>query len=143
MKKTVYSLLTLSIVLILCVSSISVALATVEGSSYLESYCSIIVAEGSSKIVITFDVAGTGKMTSIGVTQIEVQKKIGNSWYTDTTLKASNNPNFLTSNSYIHSSSVRVTGVPGTQYRAILTFYAANSNGSDSKDQTSSTVTCY
>ncbi|MDR0295620.1 MAG: hypothetical protein LBH91_05455 [Prevotellaceae bacterium] len=107
------------------------------------NYGTVIAAEGSGKIRIDFDVTGTGTMTSIGVTQIEVQKWINNVWTTDTTLKSSNYPNFLASNTITHASSVRVTGVAGTQYRAILTAYAANSTGSDSKNYTSLTVTCY
>ena len=139
--KNIHTILILSIILVLCISASTFAF--VEASSYLASYTTTITAEGSSKILITFDVAATGKMTSIGVTQIEVQKKVGNNWVTDTTLTASNYPNFLTSNSIGHASSVRITGISGTQYRAVLTFYAADSSGSDSKNLTGSTVTCY
>jgi len=139
MKRKMLLILTLSTILIF---SISVVASAERSSHYLESYHSTIVAEGNKKILIDFLVFGTGKMTSIGVTQIEVQKKSGSTWVTDQTLKSSSYPNFLASNKILHASQVRINGVVGTEYRAIVTFYAANSNGSDSKNYTSSTVTC-
>jgi len=139
MKRKVFSILIMSFLFVLCISVVAIS----ESSYYLDSYSSTIDAEGNGKILITFAVAGTGKMSSIGVTAIEVQKKVGSSWEYDRTLTYSNNSNFLTSNSICHASQVRITGVSGTQYRAIITFYAANSTGSDSKNQTSSTATCY
>jgi hypothetical protein len=139
MKRNMFTALILALMFVIGVS----AIASAEASLYLESYCSTIKAEGGGKILIGFSVIGTGTMTSIGVKQIEVQKKVGSAWVTDATFKSANFPHFLTSNSDGHASQIRVTGVAGTQYRAIITFYAANSTGSDSKNQTSSTVTCY
>jgi hypothetical protein len=141
MKRFICSSLILSIMLILCISGF--AFASRVGSTHLQSYSSSIVAEGNGIIQVYFEVEGMGKMTSLGVTQIEVQKKVGTAWVPDITLKSNNYPNFLASNTSTHSSSVRVTGVAGTQYRAIITFYAANSTGSDSKDHASPTATCY
>jgi len=132
----------LSILLIMLILSVS-TIASAEASNYFISYCSSIKAEGNGKILISFEVFGTGKMTSIGVTEIEVQKKVGTSWVYDRTLTSSSYPSFLTSNSSSYFSQVRITGVTGTQYRAILTFYAANSSGSESKNQTSNYDTCY
>jgi len=139
MKRKIFTIFALSIILILCISVFTYA----EASNYLQSYVSTIKAEGNDKILIGFSVIGTGYMTSIGVKEIEVQKKVGSSWEYDRTLKSSSYPSLLTSNSDFHTEQIRITGVAGTQYRAILTFYAGNSTGSDSKNQTSSTATCY
>lgn len=110
MKKIILTIITLTILFTLCFSTF----ANAEASYYLDLYGADMVAEGNGKLRVSFDVFGTGLMTSIGVTQIEIQKKVGSSWVTDSTLKSSNYPSFLASNSYLHSSNVRITGVIGT-----------------------------
>lgn len=136
-RKTLIVLLT-SLILVFGISMIAEA----RDSKYLAQYGSSAYAEGNSKILVDFFVQGTGTMSSIGVTQILIERKQGTSWVTDRTFKSQNYSNFLGSNKALHLSEVSFTGTAGVTYRATITAYAGDNTGSDSKTHTSNTVLC-
>ena len=92
---------------------------------------------------VVFSVDAQNIMSSVGVWEIEIEKKVSGSWTYDRTLSHEDHSNFLRSNAIQNASNATFTGIPGTQYRATIMAYAANSSGSDTKPATSHTATCY
>ncbi|MCR4963704.1 MAG: hypothetical protein K6B40_07490 [Firmicutes bacterium] len=114
-----------------------------KSSNYLRSYNVIVSAEGDNKVKVGFNILATDIMNHVGVLEIKIEKKISGSWVHDRTLSHQYYSNFLRKNVAQNNANVIFNGVPGVQYRATITAYAANSSGSDTKFKTSYTATCY
>ena len=114
-----------------------------KSSDYLKSYSVYLTAIGDNQLKVVFSSVAKNVMTSVGVWEIVIDKKVAGSWSYDRTLSHVYYSNFLRSNAAQHASSVTFSGVPGTQYRVTIMAYAANSYGSDTKPATSNSVTCY
>lgn len=104
--------------------------AEARASEYIDSTYAGITAIGNGDLRIDFNISGTGTMTSIGATRIDVKNSSG------VTVKSfiSTNPlypNMMGSNRFAHVSSVTYSGTPGAYYYAVVTFYAGNSKGGD------------
>lgn len=113
--------------------------AEARASAYLSGYGASIVTSSNGKINIEFRVVGTGTMTQIGASTVYIYKngtRIATRSYT-----AEGNEYMMGHNTYIHSGSVPYYGVAGQKYYAVVTFYAKNSKGSDTRTYTTSTVT--
>ena len=127
--------------LLVCIFSFTVALASevtnlneVRASDYLSSYDSWLTASGNGEIIISFSVMAVRPMDSVGASQIVVQKKLSeNSWLGVETYYADTTSNLMAYSVARHGSTVTFNGAPGTEYRAMVAFYAGNSNGSDTK----------
>lgn len=127
------------VILIMILSTASFAVAP-RASRYIISKSASVIPTGSGNLTIEFSVTGSGTMTKIGASVVEVYKEDG------TLIKTYSytNPsyaNMMGYNTFQYSSNVTYSGVSGQRYYAIVTFFAKNSNGSDSKTYTTSTVT--
>ena len=139
MKKTVLRTLSLLLVLSFCLSAMAFAGAR-RTSDYIESCYAYSSKVGGGSVKITFDITGTGTMTSIGATKIEIKNSSG------TTVKTYKNtdPGFsymLASNRTSYASSVTYPGLAGSSYYAVVYFKAGNSSGSDTDTYTTGYVT--
>lgn len=109
-------------------------------SEQFTSYSAILTqGSGSGQLNITYSVWGKNEMTKIGVSKIEIYKST-NSYATFTVFGDTQNGLLATSTSY-HSGVYTYTGNPGTSYYAVVTVYASNSSGTDTRTITTSTVT--
>lgn len=139
-KKTIVFVL----IFALCLSTVSFAMeiAPMRASEYIRSYEPAISAK-SGTVTVSFSIDGTGTMTSIGARYIYLYEISGNSTTLVKTFRYTDNlySHILGSNSRWHSSSVSYQGVSGCQYYAMVSFYAANSSGSDSALSTTRTIT--
>lgn len=138
MRKTIVK--TLSIILVLAFCLAPMAAATVQSSDYITK-CSIsATAAGGGKVNFGFSITGTGKMTEIGATKIEVINGYG---VTVKTFRYTDNgySYMMGANKTVHSGTVTYNGVQGSTYYAIAYFKAANSTGSDTDSITSYVVT--
>ena len=83
-------------------------------------------------------------MEKIGATRIEIleSKNNGASWTQYRVFLSSIFPEMLTSGDYLYyDTPVSFTGTPGYKYCAIVTVYARDSTGSDSREYTTPMVT--
>jgi hypothetical protein len=139
MKKNLIRLASLGLFLVLFFSMMA-SPAEARASDYISRCSASVTAAGSGKIKVTFTVNGTGIMTSIGATKVEIKNSAG------TTIQTYNYTNsgyssMMGSNRSTYTSSVTYSGVFGATYYAIVYFKAANSSGSDTDTVTTYLVT--
>ena len=140
MSKRIKKTISVILVIVFLVGAPVYAMAAeARASSYFSSYSASITASDNGKMNINFRVVGTGTMTKLGVSTVYIYKngtRIATRSYT-----ADGNEYMMGSNTAYHSGSVPYVGVAGQKYYAVVTFYAKNSKGSDTRTYTTSTIT--
>jgi hypothetical protein len=139
MYKTIRKIV-LIVLVISALSSVSAFAAETRASLYISSYRASVIPTGNGKVNIEFSVVGTGTMTKIGSSVIQVYKSDGTLVATFSYTN-SGYENMMGANTYTHTGSVSYSGISGQSYYSIVTFFAKNSNGSDSKTYTTSLAT--
>ena len=127
------------LLVIAAILSISAFAADTKASSYLTGYGATVVPTGNGNINIEFTVVGTGTMTKIGASVIQVYKSNGTRVATFS-YTTSGYGNMMGWNTGMHFGSVSYAGTSGQSYYAIVTFYAKNSSGADTKTYTTAIV---
>lgn len=111
----------------------AMAAETVEprSSQYFSSFDAYLHWTSSTTFQVWFDVTGTGVMSEIGVSEIEIQRKPtnGSSWEAVATYTKAGTPSLIAKNTGTHASYVSGTKASGYTYRAYVVFYAKNSSG--------------
>lgn len=102
-----------------------------DASYYIAGYSAGVINGGNGKIKVSFDVTGTGVMTSIGASAISIYKSNG-TYVTTIYYFSSGRSGMMGSNKVYHSDTESIYVGAGSYY-AVITFYAGNSSGSDSK----------
>ena len=136
--------LVLAMMFILSVFATSAAAATPQpkASKFIRDAYASVRAAGSGKVTVTVNVSATAAMTKIGTTTISIQQSTnGSSWTTVKTYSSSSVSALLGSGTSYNKTPVTYQGTKGYKYRAVVTCYAANASGSDSKVYTTSAVT--
>lgn len=127
---------------LLAVSLLSALLCTTafaRSSAYLDSYGATVTAKSNGKMVVTVDVSGVGTMTEIGATTIYIYESKDNKSFTRVaTYEYTDYPKMMGSGTYYCEDAVTYNGKPGYYYFASVYCYAANANGSDEKNYTTS-----
>ena len=109
--------------------------AEARASAWFTGYGASIVAAGNGKIKIEFTVVGTGTMTKLGASTIYIYKSNG-AFVKTISYTTSGNVYMMGYNTAYHSGSVPYSGVAGQKYYAVVTFFAKNSSGSDTRSYT-------
>ena len=90
-------------------------------------------------MVVTVDVSGVGRMTQIGATTIYIYESTDNkSFKKVATYNYEDYPEMMGSGTFYCEDPVTYPGTPGYYYKASVYCYAANANGSDEKNYTTS-----
>lgn len=110
-----------------------------DASYYISSYSASVANGGNGKIKVTFNITGTGIMTSIGASAISIYKSNG-TYVTTIYYFSSGRSGMMGSNKMYHSDTESIYVGAGSYY-AVVTFYAGNSSGSDSKTAQTSVKT--
>jgi hypothetical protein len=143
-KKTIIKILTIIMALSLfsgLIGSASASDASTNASDYLSIYSATVVAESNGRIAVWFDVNATRVMDLVGASNIVIQTNNGGVWTGVATYFGSSANGMLAPNTYSHTGYITYQGSSGKQYRALVTVYASNSSGSDSRTITTNTVT--
>lgn len=123
----------LALILTLCLLLSTVAFATVDSSAYISAMSANITYSGND-VNVYFTVVGRHLMDEIGVSKILLFEQNGNTWNRVYTFKA-DNPNYtanmLSYNTSAKADQVTYPGDASKNYYAIVYFYAADANGSD------------
>jgi len=112
------------VITILAAIPVYAAAAEARASAYFSSYSAYISTSGSGKINVNFNVVGTGTMTKIGSSVVQIFKADGT--------RVASCSFALNAYSYIMGYNT---------FYAIVTFFAKDSKGSDTLNYTTSTVT--
>lgn len=127
---------------LLAVGLLSALLCTAayaRSSAYLDSYRATVTAKSEGKMVVTVDVSGVGTMTEIGATTIYIYESKDNKSFTRVaTYEHTDYPEMMGSGTYYYKDAITHNGTPGYYYFASVYCYAANANGSDEKNYTTS-----
>lgn len=102
-----------------------------DASSYISAYYANVINGGNGNLKVSFDITGTGIMTSIGASAIRIYRSTG-SYVTTIYYFSPSRSGMMGSNTFYHSD-VETIHVGAGSYYAVVTFYAGNSTGSDSK----------
>lgn len=109
-------------------------------SYYLSSYAADCSVSGNT-VSVDYNVTATRVMNYVGAIGVYLYESSNGSNFTCVrTFYPSGNPNMLRQNFQFHATSVTYNGISGRYYYAVVSFYAENSNGSDTKSYTTSTI---
>lgn len=131
-------------VLLACIISISILVvptsaAEARESSYLTSYMvSLAKGLGSGQLDVVYQVKSVKlNLTGIGVSKIQIYTSSGTLYRTiyGTTING-----LMKSSGTSHSGVYTITCTPDTSYYCVVTVIAKDSNGSDTRQITTSTV---
>lgn len=123
----------LAFVFALCLLLSTVAFAAQESSAYIAATNGYITFSGNN-VNVYFSVVGSHIMNEIGVSEIRLFEKNGNKWTRVYTFEADDpayTADMLSYNTSAKADHVTYAGDSSKNYYAILYFYAADSNGSD------------
>lgn len=141
MKKALNRIVIGILAITFCLAAANAAEMHIEASDYLSAYTASADASGSGKVNINYTVVSYDSMTQIGASEVAVQQKVGSSWSTVKYFDAATTPGLLTSNRSSYSNTITYQGTSGKVYRAVVTVYAGDSTGHDTRDVTTSSVT--
>lgn len=132
MNKKLISL-TLVLTLLLALFAVPAAAAEQRSSAYLSTYSANVSKTSSGKLSVHFYVMATGQMDHIGANTIYIQRYTGSYWSTEYTYNYPATPSLQTTNATYHSLTLTYTpSDSGSQYRAVVVFYAEKDGDSDS-----------
>lgn len=117
--------------------------AETRASEYLNSYMANTYTSGNDVILDVFIQAPFGaSITKIGVEKVVIQESPNgySAWSPVDTLYSWENPDFTKSGTTYSEHYSVYTGTPGMWYRCVVTIYAGNSSGTDSRTITSGKV---
>ena len=131
MKKKTLRLLALICILTLLLGTVS--FASENSSAYISSTSGYITYSGNN-INVYFTIVGRHRMDEIGVSEILLYEQNGNTWNRVYTFEADDpayTADMLSYNTSAKADHVTYSGDSSKNYYAILYFYAADANGSD------------
>lgn len=92
-----------------------------------------IVTKGT--ISIEFSITGKGLTDKLGCESIYLYKKVGTAWvYTDS--KGENDDGMSKTNKINHANTITFSGTAGVEYMVVVTVFAENSAGRDTRSET-------
>ena len=122
-----------AIILVLCLTLSTVAIASTTSSAYI-GYTNAYFTRSGNNVNIYFSIVGRGLMNEIGVSEIYLYEKTGNTWsliYTFDSSDSDYTDDMLSFNTTAKADHVTYSGSSSKDYYALLRFYAADDNGSD------------
>ena len=146
MKKVLSFVLAIALAISLCVCAVEAtplmdeSIAPMRASDYFSSYSVSATGGVEGDVAITISIRAKKTMDSIGATKIVIQEKDGNRWQEVYTKTGSNYNGLLDSDSSSFRGSYTYSGTSGKTYRAIVTLYAEDAFGNDSKTVTTNSV---
>lgn len=135
MKLSVKKFASLVVALALCLGMATTAYA--RSSLYLDSYRAWLTADSNGEISVVVDVQARDYMDEVGASRIQLLESQdgGETWTTVKIYLKSLHPEMIDTNaSYYYDVPVTYAGTPGYNYYAIVTVYAGDSTGSDSRN---------
>jgi len=132
--------------LVLLITAIAIPAGAVTGRSslYLSCYRAWLTPVSGAKINVNVDVQAVDYMDDVGSTKIEIFESSdgGDTWSRPRTYYSALEDNMLVQDSVIYYDvAVIHQGTAGYKYYAVVTVYAGDHTGSDSREYQTATVT--
>lgn len=134
----------LSLALMVVAIAIPVGAADARSSLYLSYYRAWLTPVSGAKINVNVDVQAVDYMDDVGSTKIVIYESDdgGSSWENVRTYYSALEDNMLDQDTVIYYDTAVVhQGTDGYKYYAVVTVYAGDSTGSDTRDYVTPTVT--
>jgi len=136
----------LFVTLILLTSVLAISVGAVAGRSslYLSGYRAWLTPKDDGIVNVTIDVQAVDDMDSVGATKVEMFESTdgGVTWSRDGIYLSALYPELLDHGTYLYfDTPISHEGTAGYKYYAIVTVYAADNTGSDSKTYATTIVT--
>lgn len=147
MKKCFRVFSALLVLFAICINYSAAAYATSDAitpyraSDYLDYYYAWTDTGSDGEVIFNFDVDATGLMDLVGVTSAVIQYKNGSAWTHVATVFGSTSNGLIEEDAYGNTGYISYDGISGRQYRAVITFYAGDSTGYDTRSYTTISVT--
>lgn len=146
MKRTCKKATALFLTLALLIAALAIPAAAVDSRSslYLSRYSAWLTPKTGAKVNVSIDVQAVDYMDSVGATKVEmyVSSDGGSTWDRDGTYLSALVEGMLVHNDYMYfDTPISHQGISGYKYYAVVTVYARDSTGSDSKTYVTPTVT--
>lgn len=115
------------------VLSLSVSSASTRASDQISLYrMGVTTSKGS--IDVEFSVMGVDTVDKLGCQSIYIYKQVGDSWhFVENVLE--DEPGMSSTNTFTHANLISCSGTAGVKYKVIVTIFAENSAGRDSRGQ--------
>ena len=129
-KKTIRAVV---LIFALCFALSTFAFASTNSSAYI-AYTNAYFTRSGNNVNIYFSIVGRGIMNEIGVSEVYLYEKTGNTWnlvYIFDSSDSNYTDDMLSYNTSAKADHVTYSGSSSKDYYALLHFYAADDNGSD------------
>lgn len=131
--------------MLLCLSLLVLLSTTAFGvesrvSEYISSFSATITKTKDGDLAVSYSVSGSKKMDSIGVCRIEIEWYNGSHWTTEEIYTSNDLLDLQASNATSSRGQFIHTPEKSGSYRALVTVYARDANGSDSRVVTTKSV---
>ena len=134
MKTSKVRLLSLFCAIVL-LFTISVSATADRASDYIDyTFVDCYVADGTV-IYVTFAIGATNFMDELGASKIAIYEKSGSSWSSVHTFDKYDT-GMISSGVGFYGNTISYTGEDNTEYKVVITLYAKDSTGSDSRTKT-------
>lgn len=133
-----------TLVFLTAVIAIPAGAATGRSSLYLSRYRAWLTPVSGAKINVNVDVQAVDDMDNVGSTKIEIFESAdgGDTWSRPRTYYSALEDNMLDQDTYFYyDTAVTHQGTEGYKYYAVVTVYAGDSTGSDTREYQTTTVT--
>lgn len=142
LKKATALLLAVSILVVVLAIPASAALG--RSSLYLSCYRAWLTPKNNGTVRVTIDVQAVGNMDDVGATKVIIYESSdgGATWVQDGIYLSTVFPELLQQNTYwYYESPIDHIGRPGNKYFAVITIYAGDSTGYDTREYQTTTIT--
>lgn len=124
-------------VMILCFSLLAPIALAEEGSLYIDFYVAGMTAGSNGKVTVSYHITGTGTMDQIGAISITIYEN----GTAVKTYSSSTTVGMMSSNTFIHASTITYSGTVGKSYSAYVTFQAGKNGGWYNRGMDTNSVT--
>jgi len=134
----------LSLALLIVALAVPAGAVDSRSSLYLSYYRAWLTPESGAIVDVTIDVQAVNYMDDVGALSVEmyVSDDGGATWDRDGTYVSALYPELLVQDDYwYYETPISHQGIAGYKYYAIITVYAGDSTGSDSKTYSTTIVT--
>lgn len=115
--------------------TLSVGATVDRASDYIDyTFVDCFVAEGTT-IYVSYAIGATNFMDELGASRIAIYEKSGSSWKIAHTFNKYDK-GMITSGVGYYANTMSYSGKDNTEYKVIVTLYAMDSTGSDSRTRT-------
>ena len=144
MKKALFRIVSLAVVAMMLICAVSATSGGVRSSLYLDSYRAWLTPKNNGAINVNIDVQAVGDMDDIGATSITIYESSdgGSTWSAVRGYSSALYPDMLAHDTYLYfDTPITHIGRPGNKYCAVITIYAGDSTGYDTRQYQTTTVT--